>query len=91
MLAENVQSRLRIGTSSIIEAISQLPQTEHPIAEQDKFVVDAWAQPGLLPNNATGLFVSVHGQFLEGKPYSQHFKTFSSIDICRRQKGREVI
>lgn len=63
---ENIQSRLYSGPSSIVQALETLPKTQHPVNETDKFVIDAWAQPGLLANDAVGLFVSIHGQFYEG-------------------------
>lgn len=64
--AENIQQRIRSGPQNIIEALECLPATEHQVSEREKYVVDAWAQPGLLANNATGLFVNIHGQFYEG-------------------------
>lgn len=76
--AENIETRLYSGPQNIVAALKDLPTSEHPISESEKFVVDAWAQPGLLAGNAVGLFVTVHGQFFEGAPtVSLHIRVSS--------------
>lgn len=49
--------------------IISLPASQHPMSEAKKFCVDAWQSSGLVPSNPgmIVLYVSVHGEFLEGR------------------------
>ena len=60
---------LHAGTEDIMAIFRDIPVTKHDIAQQDKFVVDAWPMPGILrgePGSGDVLFISVHGEFAEG-------------------------
>ncbi|KAF9514955.1 hypothetical protein BS47DRAFT_1484802 [Hydnum rufescens UP504] len=60
---------LHAGTGDIMAIFRDIPETKHDIAQQDKFVVDAWPMPGILrgePGSGDVLFISVHGEFAEG-------------------------
>ena len=58
-----VQS-LHVGREEVVKAISSLPQTIHDVAAApEKFCVDAWP---ITQDEKTILFLSVHGQFIEG-------------------------
>ena len=61
-----MKTTLRLGGAQIAAALAQLPATQHPLTEAEKFVVDGWTQPAVLENDVPALFVTVHGQFSEG-------------------------
>ena len=58
--------KLSVGVSTILEAQSYLPQTEHNISNVDKFVFDCWTMPGVLPSTPI-IFCVVHGEYIECK------------------------
>lgn len=59
------------GNVSILNVLTKLPQTSHDQEAPEKFCIDAWQLSGY-EAAATGgqgvvLFVTVHGEFLEGE------------------------
>jgi len=56
-----------------VEVMVKLPKTKHELEEGEKFVVDAYTAPQVMPGQGDAgivLFVTVHGQFAEGSyPY----------------------
>ena len=64
------EQSLHTGAGDIVTKLISLPGTRHDIATQEKFVVDAWPVRGVLPapeDASTVLFITVHGEFEEGK------------------------
>jgi len=65
---DKATATLHSGVSDIMTAFSDMPNTKHDIAQQSKFIVDAWPMPGILHGEGGGdvLLISVHGEFSEG-------------------------
>lgn len=58
---------IHVGREKVLNALITLPQTKHDIAGvAEKFCIDAW--PVTQEDRAT-LFLSIHGQFVEGPSY----------------------
>ena len=56
---------LHLGSEAAIGAISALPKTKHEISgSPEKFSIDAWP---VGQGEDLKLFISLHGQFTEGK------------------------
>ena len=72
---------LRVGGADIIKAMEALPGTKHDIAQQSKFLVDAWPMPGVLQGQAQGdvLFISVHGEYHESMSLPHLSLVFISV------------
>ncbi|ORX90331.1 hypothetical protein K493DRAFT_318067 [Basidiobolus meristosporus CBS 931.73] len=58
-------SSLNIGAIAILNALAQLPATQHPIQDQAKFCYDTWQLPQV-PSGAAVIFIVLHGEFSEG-------------------------
>ncbi|KAK9709232.1 nuclear mRNA export, poly(A)+RNA binding protein, variant 2 [Basidiobolus ranarum] len=56
---------LNIGAIAIVNALAQLPSTQHPIQDQSKFCYDTWQLPQV-PSGAAVIFIVIHGEFTEG-------------------------
>ncbi len=64
---------IHVGREHILGAMSSLPKTKHDIVgAAEKFCIDAWP---VTHEDRTTLFLSIHGQFVEG--LSQQPKTFA--------------
>jgi hypothetical protein len=66
---------LHLGVENIVKTLASLPATRHPLEEASKFVFDTWTQPSVLDEDGEALFVSVHGEFAEGKLWADHCGT----------------
>jgi hypothetical protein len=73
-LAAKQRTTLHLGGEDIIKTLASLPPTRHPLEEASKFVFDAWTQPAILDDGGEALFVSVHGEFAEGKRSNSLFR-----------------
>lgn len=60
-------STLHVGRSAIMQMISQLPATNHPVQEAQRFGFDAWQTDISGPNGTpqTAASVVIHGEFTE--------------------------
>jgi nuclear RNA export factor len=55
---------IHVGREDILSAMSSLPRTKHDIVgAAEKFCIDAWP---VTHEDRTTLFLSIHGQFVEG-------------------------
>ncbi len=58
---------IHVGRENVLNALITLPKTKHDIAgAAEKFCIDAWP---VTHENRTTLFLSIHGQFVEGVSY----------------------
>jgi len=62
---DEVNAALHVGPEKIINMISTLPSTSHPLTEPGRFIVDAMQQPNVLSDGSPTLLVTVHGELLE--------------------------
>lgn len=78
-------SRLYIGSESIISFLTTLPITKHPIEDTDKFCLDAWQLPSLIPSYSSVptpgayIHITIHGQVLDVR--TDHKKAFDRTFI----------
>ncbi|GAA5972358.1 hypothetical protein JCM11641_002422 [Rhodosporidiobolus odoratus] len=62
---------MHLNPSSVITAIVNLPKTQHPLDQSEKFVWDCWTMPAMLAPTQPGgeaetvIYASVHGEFTE--------------------------
>jgi nuclear RNA export factor len=69
---------LHVGAEESVKAIMELPSTRHEIeGNAEKFSLDAWPVGS---GEAMTLFVTVHGQFVEGV-YLGNFHYETNIDL----------
>lgn len=62
---EKMAKALHVGNQEVVKAMSELPTTRHDVAgAPEKFCVDAFP---VTHGDSMHLFVTVHGQFVEGK------------------------
>jgi nuclear RNA export factor len=55
---------LQVGVEDTIKAILKLPGTTHEVQSKgDRFCLDAWP---VTTGESTNLFITIHGEFLEG-------------------------
>jgi nuclear RNA export factor len=55
---------IHVGRQNVLSALSSLPPTKHDIVgAAEKFCIDSWP---VTHENRTTLFLSIHGQFIEG-------------------------
>ncbi len=58
---------IHVGREKVLNALITLPKTKHDIAgAAEKFCIDAWP---VTQEDRTTLFLSIHGQFVEGQSY----------------------
>ena len=61
---DKVLKSIHVGREDIVKAMSSLPKTKHDIVgAAEKFCIDAWP---VTHEDRTTLFLSIHGQFVEG-------------------------
>jgi nuclear RNA export factor len=70
-IVDKMLKSIHLGRDNVLSALSSLPQTRHDIiGAAEKFCIDAWP---VTHEDRTTLFLSVHGQFIEGVfTISQH-------------------
>jgi nuclear RNA export factor len=62
---DKVVNSLHLGSEEAIRAMSTLPKTKHDVSgSPEKFCIDAWP---VGQGENLKLFISLHGQFIEGK------------------------
>ena len=61
-------SYFHTGQADIINALTRLPPTQHPLDKADNFVVDLYAVPNLVDGTADGLMVTIQGELTESAP-----------------------
>jgi nuclear RNA export factor len=65
---------IHVGREDILSAMSSLPKTKHDIVgAAEKFCIDAWP---VTHEDRTTLFLSIHGQFVEGLSRQPKTPTF---------------
>ncbi|PCH42285.1 NTF2-like protein [Wolfiporia cocos MD-104 SS10] len=92
---DGLTKTLHVGREAAVKAMADLPNTKHDIAgSAEKFCVDAWpVQQG----DATQLFVTVHGQFVEEpsqgiRSFDRSFILAPAPDGSRaKQNGWDVV
>ncbi|PCH44854.1 NTF2-like protein [Wolfiporia cocos MD-104 SS10] len=63
---DKLTKSLHVGREAAVKAMADLPDTKHDIAgSAERFCVDAWPVQHCQQGDATQLFVTVHGQFME--------------------------
>jgi hypothetical protein len=84
---EKTAKTLHIGADEAVQAMVALPGTVHDVAgAPEKFCVDAWPMG---QGEATTLFVTVHGQFSEGK-FKRHVHLMGHILMVYAQSHQTV-
>jgi nuclear RNA export factor len=65
---------IHVGRENVLGAMSSLPPTKHDIVTAaEKFCIDSWP---VTHENRTTLFLSIHGQFIEGLSQQPKFLLF---------------
>ena len=74
---ERVVKSLHIGATDIVKTLAELPGTKHDISgPPEKFCLDSFP---VVHGDDTGLLLTVHGQFTEGKRVSPSARIFPLI------------
>lgn len=81
---------IHVGREDILSAISSLPKTKHDIVgAAEKFCIDAWP---VTHEDRTTLFLSIHGQFVEGLSQQPPTRAFWPLRFgCDRTGWRRSI
>jgi len=63
-MVDKMLKSIHVGRENVVNAISSLPRSKHDIVgAAEKFCIDAWP---VTHEDRTTLFLSVHGQLVEG-------------------------
>jgi nuclear RNA export factor len=71
---------IHVGREDTLSAMSSLPKTKHDIVgAAEKFCIDAWP---ITHEDRTTLFLSIHGQFVEGLSQQPKDSCIPDVKLC---------